>query len=120
MKRLTKKENFIMQMFWENGHMTVNELLELYPEPKPHFNTVSTQVRNLEANGFFKHRREGMTYRYFPIITPQEYSNAAIGRIVSKCFKNSYIEAVSALVKDDIITIEELKGLIKEIEAERK
>ena len=61
-----------------------------------------------------------MTYRYFPIITPQEYSNAAIGRIVSKCFKNSYIEAVSALVKDDIITIEELKGLIKEIEAERK
>ena len=82
--------------------------------------TVSTQVRNLEANGFFKHRREGMTYRYFPIITPQAYSNAAIGRIVAKCFRNSYIEAVSALVKDEIITIAELKELIKQIESEQK
>ena len=47
MKRLTAKEEEIMQMFWEHGPMFVRELLAFYEEPKPHYNTVSTLVRGL-------------------------------------------------------------------------
>ena len=50
MKKLTKKEEEIMNLFWDKGAMFVRELLEHYDEPKPHFNTLSTMVRNLEAN----------------------------------------------------------------------
>lgn len=118
MKRLSRKEENIMELFWQNGPMTVNDLLELYTDPKPHFNTVSTQVRTLEKNGFLSHDKEGMGYRYHAIISRDEYSNASIGRIVSHCFENSYIDAVSALVKDDKITVDELKDLIRRIEHE--
>ena len=52
MKKLTKKEEEIMNLFWDKGAMFVRELLEHYDEPKPHFNTLSTMVRNLEANGY--------------------------------------------------------------------
>ena len=52
MKRLTAKEEEIMQMFWEHGPMFVRELLAFYEEPKPHYNTVSTLVRGLEEKGF--------------------------------------------------------------------
>lgn len=45
---LTEKELVIMRMLWEHGPMFVREMLEIYPEPKPHFNTVSTIVRILE------------------------------------------------------------------------
>ena len=38
---LTEKEKILMQMLWENGPMFVREMLEIYPEPKPHFNTIS-------------------------------------------------------------------------------
>jgi predicted transcriptional regulator len=118
MKRLSKREENIMEMFWQNGAMTVNEMLEMYADPKPHFNTVSTQVRILEKNGFVQHEKQGTGYRYFPAISRDEYSNASIGRIVSHCFENSYIDAVSALVKDDKITVSELKELIRRIEQE--
>lgn len=33
-----------MNLFWDKGAMFVKELLELYAEPKPHFNTLSTMV----------------------------------------------------------------------------
>ena len=56
MKRLTVKEEEIMQMFWEHGPMFVRELLAFYEEPKPHYNTVSTLVRGLEEKGFVKYK----------------------------------------------------------------
>ena len=118
MKRLSKKEEDIMELFWQNGAMTVNELRELLPEPKPHVNTISTQVRLLESNGFLGHEKEGMGYRYHAVTTRDEYSNKSIGRIVSHCFENSYVDAVSALVKDDKISVDELKELISRFEQE--
>ena len=51
MKTLTAKEEEIMGFFWEKGPMFVKQLLELYEEPRPHFNTLSTIVRGLEDKG---------------------------------------------------------------------
>ena len=65
MKRLTKKEEVIMNHFWDQGPLFVRELRELYPEPKPHFSTLSTQVRTLEEEGFIDHKSYGPTYQYF-------------------------------------------------------
>lgn len=116
MKKLTKKEEEIMNLFWEKGAMFVKELLELYDQPKPHFNTLSTMVRTLEANGFLDHKAFGNSYQYFPIITREEYAGSTFKGIVSNYFNNSYLSAVSSLVKEEKITIEELKELIDQIE----
>ncbi|MFA6895468.1 MAG: BlaI/MecI/CopY family transcriptional regulator, partial [Bacteroidales bacterium] len=59
MKKLTKKEEIIMDLFWEKGPMFLNDLREFYDEPKPHFNTLSTQVRTLEAEGLIGHKTYG-------------------------------------------------------------
>ncbi len=48
---LTEKEMMVMKMLWEHGPLFVREMLTYYPEPKPHFNTVSTLVRILEEKG---------------------------------------------------------------------
>ncbi|MBD5180086.1 MAG: BlaI/MecI/CopY family transcriptional regulator, partial [Bacteroidales bacterium] len=53
--KLTPKEEELMQLLWEHGPILISKLVELYPEPKPHFNTVSTVVRRLEAKGFVGH-----------------------------------------------------------------
>ncbi len=116
MKRLTKKEEVIMDYFWKEGAMTVGQIREFYAEPKPHVNTISTQIRTLEANGYLGHEKKSMGYVYFPIVTQADYSNVSIGKLVSQCFENSYIDAVSALVKDERISIDELKDLINRIE----
>lgn len=120
MKKLTKKEEEIMNHFWDKGAMLVKELLELYPEPKPHFNTLSTMVRNLEASGFINHKAYGNSYQYYPTVTREEYAGSSFKGIISNYFNNSYLNAVSALVKEEKISIDELKELIEQIEKVNK
>ncbi|MBQ8169988.1 MAG: BlaI/MecI/CopY family transcriptional regulator [Bacteroidales bacterium] len=116
MKRLTKKEEEIMNLFWDKGAMFVKELLELYDEPKPHFNTLSTMVRTLEANGYVSHKAYGNSYQYYPVVTREEYAGNTFKGIISNYFNNSYLNAVSTLVKEEKISIDELKELIDQIE----
>jgi predicted transcriptional regulator len=116
MKRLTKKEEIIMQHFWEKGPLFVRELRELYPEPKPQFTTLSTQVRNLESEGFVDHKSYGPTYQYFAKVTKEEYKQRSLVGIIDKYFNKSYINAISALVKEDRVSVDELKELIDLIE----
>ena len=86
---------------------------------KIHINTVSTQVRLLESNGFLDHRKEGTGFRYFYKVEWQEYNEAFGGNPLTRCLRNSYIKAVSALVKDDKITVDELRELIDLIDSEK-
>ena len=116
MKRLTRKEEIIMEHFWEKGPLFVRELRELYPEPRPQFTTLSTQVRNLESEGFIDHKSFGPTYQYFAKVTREEYKQHSLLGVIDKYFDNSYIKAISALVKEDRVSVDELKELIDLIE----
>ena len=119
MKRLTKKEEIIMNHFWDRGSLFVRELRELYPEPRPHFSTLSTQVRTLQEEGFIDHRAYGPTYQYFAKVSREEYKQRSLVGLIDKYFDNSYINAVSALVKEEKISVEELKELIALVEKKK-
>lgn len=121
MKGLTAKEEEIMGFFWEKGPLFVKELLAFYSDPKPHFNTLSTIVRGLEEKGYLSHEAFGNTYRYFAIISNDEFRSRTLKGVISKYFNNSYLNAVSSLVKKEEISVDELKQLIEEVEnAHRK
>lgn len=121
MKGLTAKEEEIMGFFWEKGPLFVKELLAFYSDPKPHFNTLSTIVRGLEEKGYLSHEAFGNTYRYFAIISNDEFRSRTLKGVISKYFNNSYLSAVSSLVKKEEISVDELKQLIQEVEdAHRK
>ena len=116
MYKLTKKEEELMQIFWERGPMFVKDIVPLYDEPKPHFNTISTMVRTLESKGFLDHEAFGNTYRYYPVISPEEFSKGVLGSVVTRYFENSYSQVVSALIEEEKISIEELKELIRKVQ----
>ncbi len=120
MKKLTQKEEEIMNYFWEKGPMFVKELKELYADQKLHYNTLSTIVRGLEEKGFIDHEQFGNTHRYFAALTKDEYSKNTLGRVVKKYFDNSYKNVVSLLVEEENLSLEELKKLIDEIENSKK
>ena len=50
-EKLTRREEELMRCFWEHGPLFVRELVALSPDPKPHFNTLSTMVRALDGAG---------------------------------------------------------------------
>lgn len=116
MKTLTAKEEEIMGYFWEKGPLFVKQLLDFYDEPRPHFNTLSTIVRGLEEKGFLSHEVFGNTYRYHALVSRDDFKKKTLKGVISKYFNNSYLGAVSSLVKEEDISLDELKQLIREVE----
>lgn len=116
MKGLTAKEEEIMGFFWEKGPLFVKEMLAFYEEPKPHFNTLSTIVRGLEDKGFLHHNTFGNTYQYYAVVSEENFRKGTLKNVISKYFNNSYLNAVSSLVEEEDISIEDLKQLIREVE----
>lgn len=116
MKRLTKKEEEIMNYFWSRGAMFVRELLGIYDDPKPHFNTLSTIVRGLEDKGFLSHNSFGNSYQYYAVVSQEEYKQSELKGVISKYFKNSYLSVVSTLIEEEKISVDELRDLISLVE----
>ena len=120
MKKMTPKEEEILLRFWSHGPLFIRELLELYDEPKPHYNTLSTIVRILEEKGYVGYKVYGNTYQYYAIITQEEYRKKKLQKIVDVYFGNSYKRVVSTLIEEDELSIEELQDLIEEIKNKNK
>lgn len=120
MKHLTNREEEIMELFWEKGALFVKEIIDELEEPKPHYNTISTIVRGLEEKGFVGHEQFGNTYRYFATITREEFSRNTIKNMVGKYFNKSYTSVVSMFVKEENISLEEIKELIRQAEDAKK
>lgn len=113
---LTEKETILMRMLWDRGPMFVREMLEIYPEPKPHFNTVSTIIRILEDKGHVGHEVVGASHRYYAIARQEDFRKKSLARLVSDYFNNSYKSAVSALVEEEKISLDELREIIDLVE----
>lgn len=116
MKSLTAKEEEIMRFFWEKGPMFVKQLVELYEEPRPHFNTLSTIMRGLEEKGYLSHTAYGNSYQYYAVVSEKDFGRKNLKSIISKYFNNSFLGAVSSLVKEEDISVEELKELVRMVE----
>ena len=93
----------------------IKDIINILPEPKPAYNTVSTIVRILESKGFVDYEKKGKGHVYFPILKKQDYSNQSLNTLVENYFQGSFKSMVSFFVKKNDINIEELESVLKEI-----
>lgn len=115
-KELTKAELQVMQFLWSMERAYVNDLLEMMPEPKPAYNTVSTIVRILEKKGFVSHESFGKTHRYYPMIDRDSYLNSMMKRILNSFFAGSVSNMVSFLSKKEGLSVDEVGKMMEIIE----
>lgn len=115
MKKLTRKEEELMKILWKLKKAFVKDIIEEYPEPKPHYNTISSLVRLLQDKGIIGYKQYGNTYQYYPQISKEEYRKSFMKQVVSDYFDNSYKSAVAFFVKEKGLSPEELEELIKMI-----
>ncbi|MEM6379829.1 MAG: BlaI/MecI/CopY family transcriptional regulator [Bacteroidota bacterium] len=113
MKKLAKREEQLMQVLWTLEKAFVKEIIEQLPEPKPHYNTVSTIIRILEDKGFVSHESFGNSHRYFPTISKDEYQQKAVGDVIANYFDNSIPKMVAYFAKEEKISPQELEEIIK-------
>lgn len=116
MDKLTTKEEEIMQVLWRLKKAFVKEVVNELPEPKPHYNTVSTVIRKMEDKGFIKHEALGNTHRYYPSISKEDYRTRYFSNAIQNYFEDSYKNVVSFFASEEKISADELREIIKIIE----
>ena len=119
-KRLATKEEEVMTLFWTYGDMFIRDLLNYYTEPKPHYNTLATQVKILEEKKFLGRRPIGNTNQYYALISEKEYKGSALNAVISQDYNSSYTSVVSHFIEEEVMDLDELKELIQQIEMKRK
>jgi predicted transcriptional regulator len=120
MQKLAKREEQIMQVFWNLEKAFIKEVIPQLPDPKPHYNSVATMVKILEDKGFLAHETIGNIYRYYPVIPRDEYQKHAMKDIVSQYFNNSYPSMLAYFAKEQKISESELNEIIEIIKSNKK
>lgn len=116
MQKLTNKEEEIMHILWKLEKAFVKEVLVEIKEDKPHYNTLSTIIRNLEDKGYVGYTAYGKTHQYYPIVTKEAYRKRFMNSAIDSYFNSSYKNVVSFFAKEEKISVEELKEIINLIE----
>lgn len=116
MQKLAKREEQIMQILWKLEKAFVKEIVETFPEPKPHYNTIATLIKILEEKGFVAHERLGNSYRYHPIVSKSAYQKQEVGSLIKDYFNNSYKNLVTYFAEEEKISESELKEILEIIQ----
>jgi len=112
-QELTKAELELMQVIWDKEKVLVHDILEVLPEPKPAYNTVSTIVRILEQKGFVGHKAYGRTYEYFPIVSKEAYTQRYMTTVLDNFFDGSLSRLVSFFSEQESIPAGEVNEILK-------
>ncbi len=120
MQKLTNKEEEIMHILWKLKKAFIKEILAEITEEQPHYNTLSTIVRNLEEKGFVSHNAFGNTHQYFPVISLEEYRKRFMHTAIDHYFNSSYKNMVSHFAKEEKISAAELREILAMIEQQEQ
>jgi predicted transcriptional regulator len=118
--KLSKSEEQLMQYIWKQGKAFMNELLEMYPEPKPASTTVATMLKRMKDKGCIGYEQLGRSRRYYPLVKKTDYFSSHINGLIRKYFDDSPSSFASFFATETDLTEEELKELQKIVERELK
>jgi predicted transcriptional regulator len=115
MKTLTKAEEQIMQALWKIDKGFLKDIVEQMPSPKPHHNTVATLLKILIEKKFVGTEVYGRMNEYQALITKDAYSKSTINTVVKSYFGGSYSKAVSFLVEENKLSVNDLELLLQQL-----
>lgn len=117
-KELTKAEEQVMEYLWNLERAFVWDVLELFPEPKPAYTTVSTIIRILEKKGMVGYNAFGKNHQYYPLVSKKEYARMNFRYVLGKHFNSSIKRFASFFAADNDITLNELEEMKAQLEKE--
>ena len=120
MKVLTKAEEQIMQVIWNLDKAFLRDIIEEIPEPRPHQNTVATILKILVEKEFVGVNVFGRMHQYFPLVSKETYSESTMKNLVKGYFEGSFSNAVSFMVKENNLSVEDLELLLSQLKKSTK
>jgi predicted transcriptional regulator len=109
---LTEAELRVMNVLWEKGSASAQQVLEHLPEKLDlAYNSVLTTIRVLEKKGYLKHTKDGRAHIYEPLIAREEASRSEVRHLVGRFFGNSHELLLLNLLEAQNLDADELKRL---------
>lgn len=109
---LTEAELRLMDVLWQDGPSTVQQVLEALPKKSQlAYNSVLTTIRILEKKGYVRHVKDGRAHVYRPLIERSEASRSEIRHLAHRFFSNSHEMLVLNILQDRGVDAEELDRL---------
>ena len=109
---LTQAELRLMDVLWQKGSATVQQVLDALPKKPPlAYNSVLTTIRILEKKGYVQHVKDGRAHVYMPLVGRKEASRFEIRHLVNRFFRNSHEQLVLNILEDGSLDEAELQRL---------
>lgn len=111
-RSLTKSELHLMNLLWDKEQATVNDLMEMMPEPRPAYTTVLTVMRVLTQKGVVKATPQGKAYLYTPIMTREEYTKGFMEETRNTLFKGSISKLLMFFAERERLAADEVEKIV--------
>jgi len=109
---LTEAELRLMDVLWQQGPSTVQQVLEALPGKSPlAYNSVLTTIRILEKKAYVRHIKDGRAYIYRALVEREEASRSEIRHLAHRFFQNSHEMLVLNILEERGVDAEELNRL---------
>jgi BlaI family transcriptional regulator, penicillinase repressor len=111
-RQLTPLETQIMQVLWDAGPGTVQQVQAKLPgSPALAYTTVQTMLNILHRKGRVKRALEGKAYRYEAVLSREKAITQSVGELADRLFGGSVEMLLMNLVKHRQIDRKKLKEL---------
>ena len=101
-----------MNVLWDLDSAYMRDVIQHYPEPKPHPNTISTFLKILVEKDFLTTEKEGRIFRYTVAIPYKVYRKFLTINFVDQHYRRSGIELVKMLLEEKLITPKNIQEIV--------
>jgi len=119
-EKLSRREREIMDVLFALGDRASAEEIRGRLSDPPSYSAARAMLVKLEAKGYVKHREDGPRYIYMPTRSRASAQRSALEKLVQVFFGGSPKQTMTALLKQENWTDQELDALRAEIEQVRK
>jgi len=121
MADLSRRERQIMEVVFQRGAATAQEVREALPDP-PSYSAVRALLRIMEEKGHLKHKKRGARYVFHPTMPRTSAKRSVLRHVVQTFFDGSVENTVAALmdVSGSRLSGEEFKRLAAIIDQARE
>lgn len=109
---LTEAELRIMEVLWNKGPATVQQVLDVLPDKPPlAYNSVLTTVRILEKKGYVEHLKDGRAHVFQPLLGRKQASQSEIRHLIGRFFGDSHEDLALNILEERGLDSEEIQRL---------
>ena len=118
--QMSKGEEQLMEMIWQQETVFMKDLIEAYPEPKPASTTIATLLKRMQEKGVIGYRLFGNSRQYYALVSKEEYFSKHMQGLIKNFFGNSVAQFASFFTNATDLTADELEDLKRVIDEQLK